>query len=263
MKAIFFDLDDTLLWDKKSIDTAFAKTSQDVENKYQVNAQLFEETARKIARSLYEEYETYSFTQLIGINPFEGLWGHFEEDHPEFQKMNAMVKNYHFDTWEKSLKQVGIVDKSYAKELAIKFRTYRMESPFLYEESLEVLERLQKDYRLLLLTNGSPQLQNTKLSITPELKPYFEKIIISGDFGKGKPEPAIFQYALDEMNLEKDEVMMVGDNLMTDILGANRVGIRSVWLNREKKEMNEVKPNDEISDLHDLFPLLETLKKRT
>ena len=58
----------------------------------------------------------------------------------------------------------------------------------------------------------------------------------------------------------KDEVLMVGDNLMTDILGANRAGIKTVWINRHDKVRNEVVPSYEITHLEELFPLLEELK---
>ncbi|CRH79387.1 Putative HAD-hydrolase yfnB [Chlamydia trachomatis] len=52
---------------------------------------------------------------------------------------------------------------------------------------------------------------------------------------------------------------MVGDNLMTDILGASRVGIKSVWINRHDKKRNEVLPTYEITHLEELFPILESL----
>jgi putative hydrolase of the HAD superfamily len=61
------------------------------------------------------------------------------------------------------------------------------------------------------------------------------------------------------MSLKKNEVLMVGDNLMTDILGANSVGIKSVWINRLNKERNEVIPTYEIHHLEELFPLLDEL----
>lgn len=109
-----------------------------------------------------------------------------------------------------------------------------------------------------MLTNGSPDLQNTKLTITPpELKNYFDHIIISGDFGKGKPDPSIFEHVLEVANVEKEHAIMVGDNLMTDILGANRTGIKSVWINRENKQYNEVKPTYEIKHLEELLELLQ------
>ena len=77
---------------------------------------------------------------------------------------------------------------------------------------------LKGKYKLLLLTNGSPDLQNTKLEITPELVPYFDQIVISGAFGKGKPDPSIFEHALSLLEIDKEEALMVGDNLMTDII---------------------------------------------
>ena len=62
------------------------------------------------------------------------------------------------------------------------------------------------------------------------------------------------------MELEKEEVIMVGDNLMTDVLGANRAGIKTVWINRHDKERNEVIPTYEIKHLEELFPILAELK---
>src|SRR5699024_10791484 len=99
---------------------------------------------------------------------------------------------------------------------------------YLYEETLDVLDELKNDYKLLLLTNGSPDLQRTKLKLSPELVPYFEHIVISGDFGSAKPDPAIFKHALHLLYVEADEVLMVGYNLFTDILDASRNTIHYV-----------------------------------
>ena len=119
---------------------------------------------------------------------------------------------------------------------------------------------MKKEFRLLLLTNGSPDLQHTKLKLTPELVPYFEHIVISGEYGKGKPDPGIFKHALSLMSLNNNEVIMVGDNLYTDILGANRTGIRSVWINHHGAEAVDVKPTYEISRLGELEQILNELK---
>ena len=136
----------------------------------------------------------------------------------------------------------------------------RRKKPFLYEETFEVLDRLKGNYQLLLLTNGSPQLQNTKLEITPEIAPYFDEIVISGAFGKGKPDVSIFRHALEKLKVSPDEALMIGDNLMTDILGSNRAGIRNVWVNRHNKPRQEVEPTYEITGLKELLPLLGSLR---
>ncbi|MBS4217588.1 HAD family hydrolase [Bacillus sp. FJAT-49711] len=259
IKAIFFDLDDTLLWDQKSVKEAFIATCKVAEERYGINIGVLEDAVRKAASHLYSTYETYPFTQMIGINPFEGLWGNFLDDQPDFLKMKEIVPTYRKDAWTEGLKMVGIDDDEFGHELAERFPLERKNLPFVYEETFEVLNKLKDHYRLLLLTNGSPDLQNTKLTITPEISPYFEHIVISGGFGKGKPDPSIFEHALSLMDINKDEVLMVGDNLNTDILGANRTGIKSVWINRHNKERKDIIPTYEIQHLDELFPILDKL----
>jgi putative hydrolase of the HAD superfamily len=261
IKAIFFDLDDTLLWDQKSVKEAFAATCRVAEEHYGINAGQLEESVREAARELYSSYEFYPFTQMIGINPFEGLWGNFSDDNLEdFKKMKVTVPGYRKEAWTAGLKKMGIDNPDFGYVLAERFPEERRKSPFVYEETFEILDSLKGKYQLLLLTNGSPELQHTKLEITPELVPYFDQIVISGNFGRGKPDPSIFEYALSLMELQKDEVIMVGDNLMTDVLGANRAGIKTVWINRHDKERNEVIPTYEIKHLEELYPILAELK---
>lgn len=259
IKAIFFDLDDTLLWDQKSVQTAFDATCAYAASKYDVDAKTLEEAVRKEARELYSTYETFPFTQMIGINPFEGLWGNFLDDDDQFRKMKAIVPTYRKEAWTNGLKALGIDDPEFGYELAERFPVERRNNPFVYEETFRVLDELKGKYKLLLLTNGSPDLQQTKLKITPELVPYFDQIVISGGFGKGKPDPSIFEHALEKMEIDKNEAIMVGDNLMTDILGASRIGMKSVWINRHDKERNEVIPTYEIKHLEELYPILAEL----
>jgi putative hydrolase of the HAD superfamily len=257
IKAIFFDLDDTLLWDQKSVKEAFFTTCRLAEERFGINASQLEEAVRQTARNLYSSYETYEFTQMIGINPFEGLWGDFLDEQEDLKKLKNIVPSYRREAWALGLKKLGIDDPDLAAELGERFPQERKKAPFVYEETFEVLDKLKDNYQLILITNGSPNLQHTKLALTPELIPYFDHIVISGDFGKGKPDPSIFEYALSRLSLQKEDVIMVGDNLMTDILGANRVGIKSVWINRHQKDRNEVIPTYEIHHLKELFTILK------
>ncbi|MGG0718070.1 HAD family hydrolase [Robertmurraya massiliosenegalensis] len=262
IKAIFFDLDDTLLWDHRSVKEAFAATCKLAEEKYGVEPQELEEAVRSAARELYSSFETYPFTKMIGINPFEGLWGNFLDQHDvNFRKMKEIVPTYRKEAWTGGLRALGIEDEDFGIELAERFPIERRKNPFVYDDTFSVLDKLKGNYKLLLLTNGSPDLQNTKLAITPEIAPYFDQIVISGDFGRGKPDPTIFEHALQRMEVSKDEAIMVGDNLMTDILGASRVGMKSVWINRHDKERNEVTPDYEIRQLEELFGILDTVNQ--
>ena len=260
INTIIFDLDDTLLWDKKSIKTAFEKTCQYAQTKYDVDPEKLEEAVREEARKLYQSYETYDYTVLIGINPFEGLWGTFDDPTDSFQKMKEIVPTYRKNAWTLGLKKLGIEDEAFGAELGERFVEERKKSPFVYEDTYKVLDALKGKYQLVLLTNGAPSLQNLKLEITPEIPPYFDHIVISGDFGKGKPDPSIFEFVMDKAGITADEGIMVGDNLNTDILGSNRVGMKNVWINRENNPKNpEITPTYEGTSLTELLQLIESL----
>ncbi|MGC8073751.1 HAD-IA family hydrolase, partial [Salmonella enterica] len=80
-------------------------------------------------------------------------------------------------------------------------------------------------------------------------------------FGSGKPDPALFTHAINKLAVNREEVLMVGDNLLTDILGASRVGITSVWINHHDQKPDKVKPTYEIARLRELLPLVNQLNK--
>ncbi|MEK4627224.1 MAG: HAD family hydrolase [Solibacillus sp.] len=260
IKTIIFDLDDTLLFDQKSVKTAFEKTCAYASVEKNVDAVELEEAVRVAARALYEGYETYDYTVLIGINPFEGLWGAFDDPTPQFQKMKEIVPGYRSQAWTNGLAALGIEDAKFGAELGERFVAERKTAPFFYEDTFAVLDELKGKYQLVLLTNGAPSLQNLKLEITPEIVPYFDHIVISGDFGKGKPDASIFEYVMEKAQITKDDGIMVGDNLMTDILGSSRVGMRNVWINRENKQQNpDVTPTYEVTSLTEFLKLVKTL----
>jgi len=232
INTIIFDLDDTLLWDKKSVKTAFEKTCDYAATVHNVNPTELEEAVRREARALYEGYETYDYTVLIGRAA----------------------------AWTKGLATLGIEDTAFGEELGERFVAERKVAPFLYEDTFAVLDELKGKYQLVLLTNGAPSLQNLKLEITPEIAPYFDHIIISGDFGKGKPDASIFEYVMEKAGITADEAIMVGDNLNTDILGSSRVGMRNVWINRESNIANgAVTPTYEVDSLTALLELVNKL----
>ncbi|RUL56371.1 HAD family hydrolase [Lysinibacillus antri] len=260
LTTIIFDLDDTLLWDKKSIKTAFEKTCEYAASKYDIDPESLEEAVRVEARKLYESYETYDYTVLIGINPFEGLWGTFDDPTDSFQKMKEIVPTYRKNAWTNGLKVFGIEDEAFGAELGERFVEERKKSPFVYEDTYQVLDTLKGQYKLVLLTNGAPSLQNLKLEITPEIAPYFDHVIISGDFGKGKPDASIFEYMMDKAGITASEGIMVGDNLNTDILGSSRVNMKNVWINREgNRNETQVTPTYEVTSLTEFLNLLKTL----
>ncbi|CAH1195026.1 Phosphoglycolate phosphatase [Paenibacillus plantiphilus] len=257
-KAVLFDLDDTLLWDDRSIKEAFEATCQRGAEVAGIDSDALEESVRREARALYESFETFSFTKMIGINPFEGLWADFREgEQEEFRKLEQLAPGYRREAWTRGLSALGVNNEELGAALAEQFPAERRSRPLVYEETFRLLEALKGKYQLLLLTNGSPDLQREKLSGVPELAPYFDHIIISGEFGEGKPAASIFKHALERLGIEPEDGVMVGDKLTTDILGANTIGMTSVWINRHGMERtDEIIPTHEIKHLEELLPLL-------
>lgn len=256
-KAIFFDLDDTLLNDRKCIQRAFDVTCGELAQKYTLDSFKLEANVRHSARELYSSYPFYEFTQKIGINPFEGLWGQFTDIHHwKFREMGRLISDYQLKVWKEGLRLSGIPEEE-AEAAKERFQEVRRSTSFVFPDTYEVLEQLKtRGLRLLLLTNGSPSLQLEKLSMEKRLIPYFEQIVISGNFGFGKPDPLLFHHALRLMGISADEAIMVGDNLNTDILGATKTGMESIWIDHgDGKKAEGAKPTYRVKRLKEVLDI--------
>ena len=135
---------------------------------------------------------------------------------------------------------------------------YLSEGSFLYEESLELVKDLAKNYRLTIITNGLCAVQDNRIkkSVIAE---YFEDIVVSEEIGVSKPNPEIFQHALNNINYpHKNKVLMVGDSLRSDIQGGINFGIDTCWFN-PGLNLNEtgIEPTYTISDLTELKEILK------
>ncbi|GAB6990085.1 HAD family hydrolase [Paenibacillus pini] len=261
ISAVFFDLDDTLLWDDRSVEESFHAVCEAAQASSGVDPQALEKAVREEARTLYESYDTFAFTKMIGINPYEALWANFTAgEQPEFRKLEELAPTYREESWRRGLEKLGVNNTELAKQLAEKFGSERRSRPLVYEETFRVLDELKGNVKLLLLTNGCPALQQEKLTGVPELSPYFDEIIISGQFGKGKPDPSIFAHALSLFNIAPQEAIMVGDKLTTDIKGGLSAGITTVWINRTEKQPDpEIHPDFEIKHLSELHEVIAKL----
>ena len=99
-----------------------------------------------------------------------------------------------------------------------------------------------------IVTNGSRnQRRMCRAAGLDELAPF---IIVSGEAGYAKPDPRIFQDALEAMGLTRPErVMFVGDNPVADIDGAKRFGMKAAWVRRGREYPVGLQPPDYVVDL--------------
>lgn len=107
----------------------------------------------------------------------------------------------------------------------------------LFEGAIEVLEYLLLKYKLHIITNGFEEVQVEKLKKS-EILHFFDRVITSESVGVKKPNPLIFNHALALTNTTPDKSMMIGDNYEADILGAQRIGMRTIFFNNANEGIN-------------------------
>ena len=101
------------------------------------------------------------------------------------------------------------------------------------DDAVETLSALRAlGFRIGLVSNASDDGNVQRLLETTGLRPYFDIVITSDAVGYRKPGPLIFMAALSHFQAQPDEAVMIGDRLDADIIGANQLGIKSVWITR-------------------------------
>lgn len=98
----------------------------------------------------------------------------------------------------------------------------------------EMVKYLSGKYPLTVVSNGFMESQFYKLEHSA-LLPYFAHVVLSEDVGVQKPDPYIYEVALQKNkqqipDLQKEEVIMIGDSYTSDIAGAKAAGIDSIWI---------------------------------
>lgn len=119
----------------------------------------------------------------------------------------------------------------------------------LFDGAIDVLEYLKPKYQLHIITNGFNEVQARKMA-SSGLAPYFDKIITSEDVGVKKPNPRIFDYALDHSKAEKKESIMIGDNWEADVMGAINFGMDAIYFNSESAPVSpQIKSVSNLTEL--------------
>ncbi|NEW04802.1 HAD family hydrolase [Paenibacillus sp. SYP-B3998] len=259
IKAIIFDLDNTLLWDERSIDEAFEATCLKASAALTLQPEALESAVRECAEKLFSEMDMFEWANMLEVTYLEALWGRFERgENPSFNKLHQWAPIYQRESWISGLRKLGIDEPAFGAVLAEYFAAERRKRPLVYDDTFRILDLLKPHYPLLLLTNGAPDLQQEKIDSIPHLAGYFDHIIISGTFGAGKPSPSIFEHALKLLGLAPNEAMMIGDNLNTDIKGANLVGMPNIWINHAQRTAPlDNQPTYEVKNLSGLLPILQ------
>ncbi|RPJ75625.1 MAG: noncanonical pyrimidine nucleotidase, YjjG family, partial [Alphaproteobacteria bacterium] len=129
---------------------------------------------------------------------------------------------------------------------------------FLIKGTLDLLTNLHKKIPLVIVTNGIGHVQHKRLA-NSGIESFIDLVVVSEECGYSKPDKRIFHHTFDLLKTspQASRILMIGDKLETDILGANGVGIDSCWFNPDNVEnSSDISPTYEIEHLLDVLKIL-------
>ena len=107
----------------------------------------------------------------------------------------------------------------------------------LFDGTFEILDYLKDKYQLHIITNGFEEAQEQKM-LTSNIRSYFKTVTNSEMVGVKKPNPKIFNFALNLANANVEESIMIGDSLEADIEGADKIGLDTIHFDYKDLHQN-------------------------
>lgn len=209
IEDVFFDLDHTL-WD-------FDKNS--------------EMTFEGIFQRDHPGIEITAFIEkYVPIN--QACWKLFQYDKISHDELRYNRLKHSFDAINYSVsdEQIEIIAQEYIHLLP--------DNNYLFDGAFEILEYLNSNYKLHIITNGFAEVQQRKIK-NSKLHDYFHTITNSEMAGVKKPNPIIFEYALDLAKAKKENSIMIGDSLDADVQGALDMGLDAIYFNSDKLPVDQ------------------------
>jgi putative hydrolase of the HAD superfamily len=220
VKDIFFDLDHTL-WDfDKNSMLAFKRVFKKFKIIIEFDAFL------KIYEPINIEY-----------------WKKYREDKvsKENLRRGRLIDSFIFFDLIYTTEKIDEIADAYIQEL-----------PFdnhLFEGAVEILDYLILKYKLHIITNGFEEVQHKKLK-NSGIDCYFSTVTTSEEVGLKKPNPKVFLTALNKANSLPAQSVMIGDSLEADILGANNIGMQTIFYNyRNENISKKIKSIDSLLEI--------------
>jgi HAD superfamily hydrolase (TIGR01509 family) len=158
--------------------------------------------------------------------------------------------------WRAALSACGY-DTSLAADVRDRYLYHRVETSAPLDGTEAVLSDLGSTYRLAVITNGGGDIQPERLRHAG-LAGYFDVLVTSSDVDVGKPDRRIFEHALNRLDVSARQAWVVGDHLASDVAGALNVGATGVWFNPRghQRRHDQPKPHHDIASLAELRGLL-------
>ncbi|EKN4605567.1 HAD family hydrolase [Vibrio parahaemolyticus] len=238
LKAIFFDMDETLCG----------------------TSQADKAAGQKFAAWIQQTYPQVSDPQAFLQRYLQGVYKKLNAEFPQLVALLPDENAFRCGLIQTILAENGIhIDSEQAQQAQHYFDSARMGAFTFFPGVKEMLTDLRKHYKLVVITNGPIFSQHPKLKAT-QMDEWVDHIIVGGEEPEEKPAASIFQKALNLVDVKPEEALHIGDSLAADIAGANNMGILSVWVNATgASNPTEITPNFEIRETVELKEILKTL----
>jgi putative hydrolase of the HAD superfamily len=204
-RAVLFDLDDTILSTDATADASWRETCERVQQALPgVDAEtLFQELLKQRA------------------------W--YWSDASRHTRGRLRLPMAREEIAALALAKLGVRAPELPRLMASTYTALAAEKITPFPRAIETLEWLRgRGVRLGLITNGASEVQRWKINRFALAK-HFDVIVVEEEFGIGKPDPSVFQYALREVGVHPRDAWMVGDRLDWDIIPSQALGIAGVW----------------------------------
>ncbi|EGR1271024.1 HAD-IA family hydrolase [Vibrio parahaemolyticus] len=238
LKAIFFDMDETLCG----------------------TSQADKAAGQKFAAWIQQTYPQVSDPQSFLQRYLQGVYKKLNAEFPQLVALLPDENAFRCGLIQTILAEDGIhINAEQAQQAQHYFDSARMGAFTFFPGVKEMLTDLRKHYKLVVITNGPIFSQHPKLKAT-QMDEWVDHIIVGGEEPEEKPAASIFQKALNLVDIKPEEALHIGDSLAADIAGANNMGILSVWVNATgASNPTEITPNFEIRETVELKEILKTL----
>jgi putative hydrolase of the HAD superfamily len=155
---------------------------------------------------------------------------------------------------------IGItLSEADADAVAAAYRAGYVPSWRAVEGAAELVAAVRRRARVGVVSNNLIEETRDKL-VFCRIAPLVDAVVVSGDEGISKPDPRIFQIALERLGAAAEQAVMFGDSWAADIVGAARAGIRPIWFNPRRRPRPTDPPGvEEIVSLTPIEAVVERL----
>jgi putative hydrolase of the HAD superfamily len=178
------------------------------------------------------------------------------EKYPEFNVV---------EVWRESLRRRGVGEEKLthlALVIAQLQRGVARKRLKCFPGAAEALERLKQRYPLAAVSDAQTAYAVPELRAVG-LDQYLDPIVVSGDYGFRKPDARLFQAALDQLHVQPEQAIFVGNDRYRDILGAHQLGMRTILFapaGSSSPAQSQVEPDYILYTLADLPQAVDFLR---